>query len=191
VRGHSHTDMELLRLYKESGELEYWGELYARYTSLVYGVCLKYLKDRDEAKDAMMQLFEKLVTTLLTHDVENFKSWLYVTTRNHCLMHLRAQKAKPSSISFPEGKQGFSPELVENQFLLHLDEEPEMEQNLSKLEKCIDQLVNDQQQCVRLFYLQEKCYKEITGLTGFDLNKVKSYIQNGKRNLKICMEQNE
>jgi len=191
VRGHSHTDMELLRLYKESGELEYWGELYARYTSLVYGVCLKYLKDRDEAKDAMMQLFEKLVATLLTHDVENFKSWLYITARNHCLMQLRAQKAKPSSISFPEGKQGFSPELVENQFLLHLDEEPEMEQNLSKLEKCIDQLVNDQQQCVRLFYLQEKCYKEITGLTGFDLNKVKSYIQNGKRNLKICMEQNE
>jgi RNA polymerase sigma-70 factor (ECF subfamily) len=182
--------MELLRLYKESGELEYWGELYARYTSLVYGVCLKYLKDRDEAKDAMMQLFEKLVATLLTHDVENFKSWLYITARNHCLMQLRAQKAKPSSISFPEGKQGFSPELVENQFLLHLDEEPEMEQNLSKLEKCIDQLVNDQQQCVRLFYLQEKCYKEITGLTGFDLNKVKSYIQNGKRNLKICMEQN-
>ncbi len=191
MRGHSHTDMELLRLYKESGELEYWGELYARYTSLVYGVCLKYLKDRDEAKDAMMQLFEKLVASLLTHDVENFKSWLYITARNHCLMQLRAQKAKPSSISFPEGKQGFSPELVENQFLLHLDEEPEMEQNLSKLEKCIDQLVNDQRQCVRLFYLQEKCYKEITGLTGFDLNKVKSYIQNGKRNLKICMEQNE
>jgi RNA polymerase sigma factor (sigma-70 family) len=191
VRGHSHTDMELLRLYKESGELEYWGELYTRYTSLVYGVCLKYLKDRDEAKDAMMQLFEKLVATLLTHDVENFKSWLYVTARNHCLMQLRAQKAKPSFRGFTEGKHGFSPEFVENQFLLHLDEEPEMEQNLSKLEKCIDKLDNDQQQCVRLFYLQERCYKDITGLTGFDLNKVKSYIQNGKRNLKICMEQNE
>jgi RNA polymerase sigma-70 factor (ECF subfamily) len=182
--------MELLRLYKESGELSHWGELYARYTSLVYGVCLKYVRDRDEAKDVMMQLFEKLVTTLLTHDVENFKSWLYVTTRNHCLVHLRAQKAKPSFKSLTEGKQEFSPELVENQFLLHLEEEPEIEQNLSKLEKCIDQLTNDQQQCVRLFYLQEKCYKEITGLTGFDLNKVKSYIQNGKRNLQICMEQN-
>jgi RNA polymerase sigma-70 factor (ECF subfamily) len=190
VRGHSYTDTELLRLYKESGELAHWGELYARYTSLVYGVCLKYLKDRDEAKDAMMQLFEKLVVTLLNHDVENFKSWLYVTARNHCLMHLRAQKVKPSFRGLTEGKQEFSPELVENQFLLHLDGEPEMEQNLSKLEKCIDQLANDQQQCVRLFYLQEKCYKEITGLTGFDLNKVKSYIQNGKRNLKICMEQN-
>ncbi len=190
MRGPLYTDMELLRLYKESGELAYWGELYTRYTSLVYGVCLKYLKDRDEAKDAMMQLFEKLVATLLTHDVENFKSWLYVTARNHCLMQLRAQNAKPSVRGFTEGKQGFSPELVENQFLLHLDEEPEMEQNLSKLEKCIDLLVNDQQQCVRLFYLQEKCYKEITELTGFDLNKVKSYIQNGKRNLKICMEQN-
>jgi RNA polymerase sigma-70 factor (ECF subfamily) len=105
-------------------------------------------------------------------------------------MHLRAQKVKPSFRSLTEGKQEFSPEFVENQFLLHLDDEPEMEQNLSKLEKCIDQLANDQQQCVRLFYLQEKCYKEITGLTGFDLNMVKSYIQNGKRNLKICMEQN-
>ncbi|MCA6379260.1 MAG: sigma-70 family RNA polymerase sigma factor [Cytophagales bacterium] len=188
---HSHTDTELLRLYKESGELKYWGELYTRYTSLLYGVCLKYLKDRDEAKDAMMQLFEKLVTTLLTHDVENFKSWLYVTARNHCLMQLRAQNAKPSFRGFTEGKQGFSPEFVENQFLLHLDEEPEMEQNLSKLEKCIDKLDNDQQLCVRLFYLQERCYKDVTGLTGFDLNKVKSYIQNGKRNLKICMEQNE
>lgn len=163
--------------------MAHWGELYARYTSLVYGVCLKYLKDRDEAKDAMMQLFEKLVATLLTHDVENFKSWLYVTARNHCLMQLRARKGKY--------QQEFSPELMENQFLLHLEEEPEMEQNLSKLEKCIDQLVNDQQQCVRLFYLEEKCYRDITGLTGFDLNKVKSYIQNGKRNLKICMEQNE
>ena len=183
MRGPLYTDMELLRLYKESGELAYWGELYTRYTSLVYGVCLKYLKDRDEAKDGMMQLFEKLVATLLTHDVENFKSWLYVTTRNHCLMQLRARKGRY--------QQEFSPELVETQFLLHLDEEPEMEQNLSKLEKCIDQLTNDQQQCVRLFYLQEKCYKEITGLTGFDLSKVKSYIQNGKRNLKICMEQNE
>ncbi|MCX8490751.1 MAG: sigma-70 family RNA polymerase sigma factor [Cyclobacteriaceae bacterium] len=175
--------MELLRLYRESEGLAHWGELYARYTSLVYGVCLKYLKDRDEAKDAVMQLFEKLIVTLLSHEIENFKSWLYVAARNHCLMQLRARKGKY--------QQEFSSELVENQFLLHLDEESEMEQSLSKLEKCIDKLVNDQQQCVRLFYLQEKCYKEITGLTGFDLNKVKSYIQNGKRNLKICMEQNE
>jgi RNA polymerase sigma-70 factor (ECF subfamily) len=177
------SDVELLRLYKESGELTHWGQLYSRYTSLVYGVCLKYLKDREEAKDAMMQLFEKLIVTLQSHDVENFKSWLYVTARNHCLMLLRAKKGKY--------QQEFSSDVMENRFILHLEEESEMEQNLSKLERCIAELVNDQQQCVRLFYLQEKCYKEITGLTGFDLNKVKSYIQNGKRNLKICMEQNE
>jgi RNA polymerase sigma factor (sigma-70 family) len=177
------SDLELIQLYKQSGGLEHWGKLYSRYTSLVYGVCLKYLKDRDEAKDAVMQLFEKLITTLLNHEVENFKSWLYVTARNHCLMQLRAQKGK-NTIEF-------SPQLMENQFLLHLEEEPEMEQNLSKLEKCIAELASDQQQCVRLFYLQEKCYKDITGLTGFDLNKVKSYIQNGKRNLKICMERND
>ncbi len=121
--------------------------------------------------------------TLRIHDVDNFKSWLYVTTRNHCLMHLRAQKGKL--------KQQFSPELMENQLLLHPEEEPDLEGNLSKLEKCLETLVNEQKKCVQLFYLEERCYKDIAEFTGFDMNKVKSFIQNGKRNLKICMERNE
>jgi RNA polymerase sigma factor (sigma-70 family) len=179
----THTDTELLALYKKSGDLVHLGNLYSRYTSLVYGVCLKYLKNRDDAKDAVMQLFEKLTSTLHNHEVENFKSWLYVTARNHCLMHLRSQKGKRT--------QEISPQLMENDLLLHLEEEPEMEQNLSKLENCIAKLMIDQQQCVRLFYLDEKCYKEIVEMTGFDMNQVKSYIQNGKRNLKICMERND
>jgi RNA polymerase sigma factor (sigma-70 family) len=177
------TDLELLDRYKSEAELSVLGELFSRHQPLIYGVCLKYLKDRDEAKDAVMQLFEKLVDTLRIHDVDNFKSWLYVTTRNHCLMHLRAQKGKL--------KQQFSPELMENQLLLHPEEEPDLEGNLSKLEKCIETLVNEQKKCVQLFYLEERCYKDIAEFTGFDMIKVKSFIQNGKRNLKICMERNE
>jgi len=158
------------------------GELYKRYMPLVYGVCLKYLKDREESKDAVMQVFERLITLLKEHEVTHFKSWLYVTSRNHCLMHLRTRKGK----QFEE----ISPEHMETDTLAHLVEEGEMESNLSKLEHCIDQLVAEQKQCVKLFYLQQKCYREIVQQTGFDDNKVKSYIQNGRRNLKICMEQN-
>ncbi|MCW5912274.1 MAG: sigma-70 family RNA polymerase sigma factor [Cyclobacteriaceae bacterium] len=177
------TDAVLLNLYKSTGELTHLGELFTRYRALVYGVCLKYLKDRDNAHDAVMQVFEKLVQSLHQHDVENFKSWLYVTTRNHCLMQLRAKKGK-----FTEE---FSPDLMENQLLLHPEHEPELETNLAKLEQCIETLVSEQQQCVRLFYLQERCYKEVAEATGFTLNQVKSYIQNGKRNLKLCMERND
>jgi RNA polymerase sigma factor (sigma-70 family) len=176
------TDTELLSRYKQDEDLSYLGELFSRYQSLVYGVCLKYLKDRDEAKDAVMQLFEKLIQTLRTHEVENFKSWLYVTSRNHCLMQIRARKGKFT--------QEFSPEVMENQLLLHPEDEPELEGNLTKLEKCIETLANEQKECVQLFYLKEKCYKDIVQDTGFEMNKVKSFIQNGKRNLKICMEQN-
>lgn len=174
------TDAELLVLYKREGELEVLGELYNRYMSMVYGVCMKYLKDREESRDAVMQLFEKLIDSLKQHDVTYFKSWLYVTARNYCLLHLRGRKGK----QFEE----ISPLLMESDSLLHLDEEPDMESNLTSLERCIETLVWEQKQCVQLFYLQQKCYKEIVGLTGFDDNKVKSYIQNGKRNLKICME---
>ena len=176
------TDHDLILRYKESGELALVGELYIRYMSLVFGVCLKYLKDREEAKDAVMQIFEKLVTSLRAHEVANFKSWLYVTSRNHCLMQLRAQKGK----NFQEITEVF----METGTELHLEDGSEMESNLSKLENCIEQLVAEQKTCVRLFYIQEKCYKEIVALTGFDDNKVKSYIQNGKRNLKRCMDQN-
>jgi RNA polymerase sigma factor (sigma-70 family) len=179
----SLDDSQLLVTYRNSGGLDVLGELYNRYMSLVFGVCLKYLKDRDESRDAVMHIFEKLIETLKNHEIEHFKSWLYITARNHCLMHIRARKGK----NFEE----ISPTLMESDSLLHLDNEPEKEANLSKLEKCIETLGDEQKQCVKLFYLQEKCYKEITDSTGFDMNKVKSYIQNGKRNLKICMEKNE
>lgn len=176
------NDSELILKFRESGDLTFVSELFTRYTSMTYGVCLKYLRDREEAKDAVMQVFEKLPGNLKNHEVTNFKSWLYVTARNQCLMQIRSKKGK-----FTEDLWQVD---MESGFLLHPVEEPELEGDLNRLEKCIDELVSEQKACVRLFFLQEKCYKEISEATGFDMNKVKSYIQNGKRNLKICMESN-
>ena len=177
------TDAELILAYKNSQQKEMVGELFKRYTGLVFGVCLKYLKDRELAKDAVMQLFEKLLSTLLTHEVAHFKSWLYVSARNHCLMQLRSAKGKIHT--------EISPFLMENREEEHQTDGIELETNLSKLEKCIDTLNTEQKKCVQLFYLQERCYQEVAEHTGYDMGKVKSYIQNGKRNLKICMENNE
>ena len=168
--------------YKRSGDTALIGVLYNRYMTLVYGVCLKYLKDRDESKDAVMQIFEKLIVSLKEHQITHFKSWLYTTAKNHCLMTLRARKGR----NFQE----FSADIMENGVSVHPENEPEMESNLVKLEKCIEHLAAEQKHCVTLFYLQHKCYKEIGEITGFDDNKVKSYIQNGKRNLKLCIERN-
>jgi RNA polymerase sigma factor (sigma-70 family) len=176
------TDADLVGHYKTSGDLVLLGELYNRYMPMVFGVSLKYLKNREEARDAVMQIFEKLVQSLKDHSVEHFKSWLYVTARNYCLMQLRSQKGK----NFVE----MSPSLMETDYVLHPEDAPEKEADLTKMEGCIEKLVNEQKACVQLFYLQQKCYKEITSLTGYDLNNVKSYIQNGKRNLKLCMENN-
>lgn len=175
------TDEELMGLYRETRRLEWLSTLYLRYASLVFGVCLKYLKDREEAKDAVMQIHEKLMTSLLRHQVTHFSSWLYVNAKNHCLMQLRSRKGKTM--------EEISPFIMENDADKHPEEE--LEQNIQKLEKCIETLAGPQQQCVRLFYLEEKCYREIGAVTGFELHLVKSYIQNGKRNLKICMEENE
>lgn len=175
-------DSELIRQYKESGDMEVLGVLFTRYTAMVYGVCLKYLKDREASKDAVMQIFEKLASTLHSHEITWFKSWLYATARNHCLMEIRAAKGK----KFEE----ISTLVMESDDKLHHEDDEEMEENLAKLEKCIETLKDEQKRCVQLFYLEQKCYREITRVTGFDFNRVKSHIQNGKRNLKSCLEQN-
>ena len=147
---------------------------------LIFGLCLKYLKDTAKSEDAVMQIFESLIKKLRVHKVDNFKSWLYTVARNHCLMQLRSE-GKSKEVPFDES-------FMENDQLAHPDvNQHEKEAKLQRMEECIDQLNEEQRICIRLFYLEEKCYKDITEITSFSLNQVKSYIQNGKRNLKNCM----
>ena len=179
----SETDEALIESYRKTGDLELLAVLFGRYTSMIYGVCLKYLKDRAEAQDTTMQLFEKLAERVQKHQIQSFRSWLYVTARNECLMQIRSKKGKFT--------KEFDAQIVENEVLLHPVEEEDGEADLNRLERCIETLSGEQKTCVSLFYLKEMCYKDIAAQTGFEMNKVKSHIQNGKRNLKICMEQHE
>jgi len=182
TRINEQDDIALIADYKNSGNLEVLATLYNRYMHLVFGVCLNYLKDEELGKDAVMQIFEELVVKLRIHEVQNFKSWLHVLTRNHCLMALR-KTSKNNTVSIDDA-------FVENTEFVHLDVDDAKEQKLTLMEKCMETLPEEQRKSVDLFYLQEKCYKEVADITGYDLLKVKSYIQNGKRNLKICIEKN-
>ncbi|TAH00040.1 MAG: sigma-70 family RNA polymerase sigma factor [Sphingobacteriales bacterium] len=177
------TDKELVLTYQQTGNLEVLGNLYQRYMDLVYGVCLKYLEDSENAKDAVMQVFEELVVKLQKHEVDNFKSWLYTLAKNYCLMQLRSHKNR-KVISMNE-------QLMQNGEEMHLNGELQKEQQFTQLEACLQTLQEEQRKVVELFYLQQKCYNEITAATGMDWNKVRSLIQNGRRNLKICMEKKE
>jgi len=179
------TDKELLSGFKEDADNIYIGELYMRYVHLVFGVCMKYLKNEDESKDAVMQVFEKLLTDLIKHDVENFKSWLYTLTKNHCLMILRNSN---QHIIHPADLKIDLSGIMENDSVLHQDISMEKEIQLRQLEEGITSLNSEQRTCVELFYLSDKSYQEIASLTGYDLNQVKSYIQNGKRNLKNYLQ---
>lgn len=170
-----------LKEFYETGNLEVLGKLYEPYMFLIFGLCLKYLKDTAKSEDAVMQIFESLIKKLRVHRVENFKAWLYTVARNHCLMQLRATGKQPEVL--------FDENFMESEVFLHPDSsEDDHEEQLQKMENCIEQLNEEQRVCVRLFYLEEKCYKEISEITNYSMNQVKSYIQNGKRNLKICMD---
>ncbi len=179
-----HSDNELIAVYKKGGDNSLVGELYKRYSHLVYGVCLKYLKNEDEAKDAVLQIFENLLEDLKKHDIANFKSWLHSVARNHCLMFLRKQQTLQRRVN--EYEAVYQPEeTFETPFSVHDKEEKEV--MLTKLEEAILLLKDEQRICIELFYIKEKCYTEVAEITGYDLKKVKSYIQNGKRNLANIM----
>jgi RNA polymerase sigma-70 factor (ECF subfamily) len=156
---------------------------------LVYGVSLKYLGDRDDARDAVMQIFEKLTGELARHEVKNFKSWLYVLTKNHCLMEIRSRKSEEKRLESLKIEH----DLMESEEEMHPLDREESSTEKSVLEKalkeCIAQLKSEQKQCIELFYYRKRCYREIAKELEMEEKKVKSYLQNGKRNLKICLEE--
>lgn len=179
----NQSDTELVLLYRQSGDLKVLGELYQRYMDLVYGVCLKYFKEPEQSQDAVMQLFEELVLKLKKHEVENFRGWLHQVAKNYCLMQLRTPKNLKTV--------GLSPLLMQNEEDVHLNGMMEKEENFKKLENCIASLSDEQRTMIKLFYLDGKCYNEIVEITGHGWNHVRSSIQNGRRNLKLCMEKKE
>ena len=178
----NETDKELVDAFKKSGNLDLLSVLYQRYMDLVFGVCLKYFKEAERSKDAVMEIYLELSKKLALHDVGNFKGWLHVLARNYCLMQLRS----PRNMKTTE----FNPAFMQSRDAMHPENEHLIkEENLTKLEVCIKTLPDEQKQCVELFYLQNKSYNEVAAITGYDWNKVRSFIQNGRRNLKLCMEQ--
>jgi RNA polymerase sigma factor (sigma-70 family) len=174
------TDNELVAEFTSTLDIQFAGELYNRYADLIYGVCLKYLKHPENAQDSAVVVFEELVAKIPKHTIENFKGWLYMLTKNHCLMRIRSGK-KAHSVNIDA-------ELMQSEDPMHLDGVLEKEENLVQLEYCMGELAIEQRQAVALFYIEGKCYNEISAITGIEWNKVRSYIQNGRRNLKLCIE---
>lgn len=176
------SDEELLNLFQKNLETEYLGELYTRYIHLVYGVCLKYYKDVERAKDAVIEIYEKLQADLPNQQIKNFKSWLYVVSKNHCLMELRKNKSQKIVLTSSD-----------ETLTVFMENEPELhpidrEETTEALEDCIKRLKAEQKQSIRLFYFENKSYREIADELKTEIKKIKSLIQNGKRNLKICLE---
>ena len=176
----SLSDNELLANYQRSKDQQWIGILLERYTLLLLGVCMKYLKNEEEAKDAVQQVFLKVLMEVSKYKIDFFKSWLYMVAKNHCLMKLRAQQGKHT--------QELKEEATIEQHDTDRNDLLANEKTYSLLEQSVHELNLEQKQCVTLFYLEKKSYQQITEATGFTLMQVKSHIQNGKRNLRMLLE---
>ena len=168
------SDDQILSEFRKKGNPELIGVLFERYSHLVYAVSYNYLKDEDDCKDVVLHIFENLGRDLQRYEIKNFSSWLHVVTKNHCLRQLSKKKESVPITNVP--------------YLVSEDEqEPELNIHLPNLSIAMEKLNEPQRICIDLFYLKELSYKEITEQTGYDLNQVKSFIQNGKRNLKLIL----
>jgi RNA polymerase sigma-70 factor (ECF subfamily) len=175
------TDTELIDLYRQKSDKELVGVLYKRYTRFVFAVCMKYLRSKDESEDAVMVIFEKLFEDLKKHSITNFKSWLYSVAKNQCLHILRNSKGQPMNL---QDSKNFSSPFMESSINLYHDSDDGLEERLDEMERNLTSLSEEQRICIELFYLKDKSYNEVSTITGYTINQVKSYIQNGKRNLK-------
>ena len=178
---HKHiTDQELLERFYADHDNQWLGILLERYTLLLLGVCMKYLKDEEQARDSVQQIFLKAITELHKYRVDYFKSWIYMVAKNHCLMQLRDKPGKNTvevKDNIPaEGIDGDKESLLLN------------EKTYEYMSEALKELNADQQLCVTLFYMEKKSYQQIAEQTGYNMMQVKSHIQNGKRNMRILIE---
>jgi RNA polymerase sigma-70 factor (ECF subfamily) len=173
------TDSELLELYYADKNPQWIGILLERYTLLLLGVCMKYLKDENEARDCVQQIFLKVLTEVGKYRIDYFKSWLYMVAKNHCLMRLRDKGVK--GVKELNDNHAVSVETDKEDLITN-------EKTYDLLEEAIDELSEEQRQCVILFYLKKNSYQQISEKTSFTMMQVKSYIQNGKRNLKLLLD---
>lgn len=172
------TDQELLQRYKADGNSNWIGILFDRYAILLLGLCMKYLKNEEDARDSVQQIFLKVLSDVHKHDVVFFKAWIYQVARNHCLMQLRHHK----EVELQETHMPGTAEIEDHSGHVQKD------MMLENMEAAMEMLNEEQRTCVRMFYLEKKSYQHITEQTGYSLLQVKSYIQNGKRNLKLLLE---
>ena len=178
------SDEYLIARYRTEANKQAIGILFKRYSHIVYGVCIKYLKNEDDSKDAVINIFEKLMQDLKKHDVKYFKSWIYMVSKNHCLMKLRTKQVEINYNLNNIRETNCNLEVVEDDTELSI----EKEEKITDLEEAIAQLKPEQKECIKLFFLEELCYNKVAEKTGFSLKQVKTYIQNGKRNLKIILK---
>ena len=178
------SDEELISYYRNSHDVIYAGELYLRYARMATGVCLHYLKDREESKDAVMQIFERLLHELKRQEIKHFRPWLYTVIKNHCLMEIRK---RDQTQPITENDRVFM-ENTGDTPLTEEEEEISRAMVIDYLKSGLRDLKPEQKNCIELFYLQNRSYKEIVQMTSYTLNDVKSHIQNGKRNLKLYIE---
>ena len=174
------TDAELLENFYNDKDNKWLGILLPRYTLLLLGVCMKYLKNEEDAKDCVQQIFLKVMNELPKYKVDFFKSWIYMIAKNHCLMKIRGNKHRIVEIN-----ESF---IKSDEFLDVKSSHIEKDRMLTAMQEAIGQLNREQQQCVTLFYLEKKSYAEVAEITGYSVLQVKSYLQNGKRNLKLLMK---
>jgi len=176
----SCTDEELLQQYIKSGNSDYFGVLYNRYIPLIYGVCLKYLQNESKAQDAVMEIFEYLLLKIPSYDIQVFKPWLYTVVKNHCFKVLKSNKR--------ELLVDFDSNVMESDTILSLSGNESDKDYEEALDYCMAKLSEPQRATIELFFVQSMSYADIVDNTSYDLKSVKSYLQNGKRNLKICIE---
>lgn len=184
----SLPDEDLIAAYIKSDDVKYLTELFERYTHLIFSVCMKYLQNEENCKDAVMSIFEELVRKIKKHEIKNFKNWVYTLTKNYCLMKLR--KVKQFEKYAAQNKLSQKEEIMESLNTMHQYNAEEKAEQIKLLNSAIKSLNEEQEICIRLFYLEEKSYKEVEAITGFTAKQVKSFIQNGKRNLKLYLEAN-
>jgi RNA polymerase sigma factor (sigma-70 family) len=169
------TEFELV-LQLKSNNREAFEYLYDRYSSALYGIILKIVKDEDKAADVMQDAFLKIWKNMGSYNSEKgtLFTWILNVARNTAIDKLRMDVRTEKSVSWENVKET---ELTPAAIFVPAP-------NTIDLRAIVERLMPERKLLIDLVYFQGYTHEEVSEKLSLPLGTVKSRIRKSLQELR-------
>jgi RNA polymerase sigma-70 factor, ECF subfamily len=155
--------------------------LYRRTSAKLYGICMRILKNEEDAAEVLQDVFVSVWRNAARFDPARASpiTWLAVLARNRAIDRLRGRKIDSAPIEAAHDVPSTDPSALD---MLSASQET------GRLADCLQELDERPRAMIRAAFLDGATYSQLSARENVPLGTMKSWIRRGLQRLKGCLE---